>query len=125
MTFLEAHADHLLPLHSTCLFLQGHIEMFLCDSGDLSDPEGVVTQACFNKYPLDRAEDDVPIDPANRGRFFLDPPCRAAETDQTMVDRAAPGDVATALFKLPDGVTCDRCIVQMVYCELVFSCLGL
>lgn len=107
-------------------FSQGHIEMSLCDSGDLSDPEGVVTQTCFNKYPLDRAEDDefnAPIDPENRGRFFLDPPCRAAETDQTMPDRAAPGDVATARFKLPDGVTCDRCIVQMVYCELIYFCL--
>ena len=95
--------------------------MFLCDSGDLSDPEGVVTQSCFNKYPLDRAEDDefnAPIDPNNRGRFILDPPCRAEETDQTMVDGAFPGDVATARFKLPAGVTCERCIVQMVYCEL-------
>lgn len=95
--------------------------MFLCNSADLPDgPESTVTQSCFNKYPLDRAEDDEingPIDPANRGRFILDPPCRAAETDQELLSGAFPGDVATARFQLPAGVTCDRCVVQMVYCE--------
>ena len=95
--------------------------MFLCNTADLPDgPDSPVTQSCLNEYPLDRAEDDdnQPIDPAHRGRFFLDPPCRAGETDQELLPGAYPGDVATARFKLPDGVTCDRCIVQMAYCEL-------
>lgn len=94
--------------------------MFLCDSADLTDPEGVVTQSCFNKHPLDRADDDdynSPVDPDNRGRFILDPVCRAAETDQTRLPGAVEGEVSTARFKLPEGVVCDRCIVQMVYCE--------
>ncbi|CAM9914038.1 unnamed protein product [Pylaiella littoralis] len=97
----------------------GHVEMFLCDTADLpGGPETTVIQSCFNKYPLDRAEDDEfngPVDPNNRGRFILDPPCRATETDQEMLPGAFPGDVATARFQLPQGVTCDRCVVQMVY----------
>eukprot|EP00752_Nemacystus_decipiens_P007761 g6935.t1 len=97
----------------------GHIEMFLCNTADLPDgPDSPVTQSCFNKYPLDRAKDDEinqPIDPLNKGRFFLDPPCRASETDQDLLPGAFPGDVATARFKLPDGVTCERCVVQMAY----------
>ena len=35
--------------------LQGHLEFFLCDTSDLDDPEGRVTQGCFNMHPLDRA----------------------------------------------------------------------
>ncbi|CAM9767269.1 unnamed protein product, partial [Ectocarpus sp. 8 AP-2014] len=97
----------------------GHVEMFLCDADDLPDgPDSVVTQSCFNEYPLDRAEDDEfngPIDPLNRGRFILDPSCRASETDQELVPGAFPGDVATARFQLPQGVTCERCVVQMAY----------
>ncbi|CBJ30292.1 EsV-1-166 [Ectocarpus siliculosus] len=97
----------------------GHVEMFLCDADDLPDgPDSVVTQSCFNEYPLDRAEDDEfnsPIDPLNRGRFILDPPCRASETDQELLPGAFAGDVATARFQLPQGVTCERCVVQMVY----------
>lgn len=51
-------------------------------------------------------------------RYYLDPPCRAAETDQETLPGAYPGDVATARYKLPSGLTCSRCILQMVYCEL-------
>ncbi|CAN0556499.1 unnamed protein product, partial [Laminaria digitata] len=96
--------------------------MFICDAEDLPDgPDGLLTQSCFNKHPLDRAEDDEdqggPIDPKNRGRFFLDPQCRAGETDQEMVPGATPGDVATARYQLPKGLTCKHCTVQMVYCE--------
>ncbi|CAM9914105.1 unnamed protein product [Pylaiella littoralis] len=97
----------------------GHVEAFLCDTANLpGGPETTVIQSCFNEYPLDRAEDDEfngPIDPNNRGRFILDPPCRATETDQEMLPGAFPGDVATARFQLPQGVTCDRCVVQVVY----------
>ncbi|CAN0301307.1 unnamed protein product, partial [Ectocarpus sp. 12 AP-2014] len=97
----------------------GHVEMFLCDADDLpGGPDSTVTQSCFNEYPLDRVDDDdfnSPIDPSNTGRFILDPPCRASETDQEMLDGAFPGYVATARFKLPQGITCERCVVQMVY----------
>lgn len=102
---------------------QGHLEFFICNSDSLLEPEeSVVTQGCFNMHPLDRASDDgdaSPIDPNHRGRYYVDPPCRAAETDQTMVPGAATGDVVTARYQLPDGLTCSRCIVQMVYCELL------
>ena len=71
-------------------------------------------------HSLDRAEDDgvaSPIDPNYPGRYYLDPTCRASETDQTLLPGAFPGEVATARYQLPSGVTCSRCILQMVYCE--------
>ncbi|CAN0393687.1 unnamed protein product, partial [Ascophyllum nodosum] len=96
----------------------GHLEFFLCDTFDLDDPEGVVTQGCFNMHPLDRAEDDgdaSPIDPLFPGRYFLDPSCRSGETDQTILPGAFPGNVVTARYQLPSGVTCSHCVVQMAY----------
>ncbi|CAM9920735.1 unnamed protein product, partial [Ectocarpus sp. 13 AM-2016] len=96
----------------------GHLEFFICNAEDMSDPDGVVTQGCFNMHPLDRADDDgdaSPIDPDHIGRYYLDPPCRAGETDQDTLPGAYPGDVATARYKLPSGLTCSRCILQMVY----------
>ena len=97
------------------------MEFFICNADDMTDPDGVVTQGCFNMHPLDRASDDDTasrIDPNHVGRYFLDPACRASETDQSMPDGAFSGDVVTARYQLPDGLTCSRCIVQMVYCEL-------
>ena len=99
---------------------QGHLEFFLCNADDMTDPDGVVTQGCFNMHPLDRASDDDSasrIDPNHVGRYFLDPSCRASETDQSMPAGAFSGDVVTARYQLPDGLTCTRFIVQMVYCE--------
>ncbi|CAN0447871.1 unnamed protein product [Laminaria digitata] len=96
----------------------GHLEFFICNADDMTDPDGVVTQGCFNMHPLDRAEDDDSasrIDPNHVGRYFLDPTCRASETDQTMPEGAFAGDVATARYQLPEGLTCSRCILQMVY----------
>ncbi|CAM9449279.1 unnamed protein product, partial [Ascophyllum nodosum] len=96
----------------------GHLEFFLCDTSDLDDPEGVVTQGCFNMHPLDRAEDDgdaSPIDPNFPGRYFVDPTCRSGETDQTILPGAFPGDVITARYQLPSGVTCSHCVVQMAH----------
>eukprot|EP00903_Cladosiphon_okamuranus_P008090 g7800.t1 len=96
----------------------GHFEFHICNSEDLSNPDGPVTQGCFNMHPLDRAEDDgdaSPIDPDHPGRYYLDPPCRAAETDQTKPEGAEYGYVVTGRYKLPEGLTCKRCIVQMVY----------
>lgn len=53
---------------------KGHIEFFLCDAADLEDPvNGVVTQECFNKHPLNRAADDdfnSPVDPNYTGRYY-------------------------------------------------------
>lgn len=99
---------------------QGHLEFFLCNADDLADPYGVAVQSCFNKYPLTRASDDgsaSPIDPVYPGRYYVDPPCREYETDQSKPDGAEDGPVLTARYMLPDGVTCDRCILQMIYCE--------
>ena len=97
------------------------MEFFLCNTADMDNPDGVVTQGCFNMHPLDRAEDDgvaSPIDPNYPGRYYLDPPCRASETDQTSVPNNSEANyVVTARYQLPSSVTCARCIVQMVYCE--------
>lgn len=104
---------------------QGHLEFFICNSEDQSDgPEGVVNQGCFNMYPLTRASDDSdasPIDPDYPGRYYVDPPCREDETDQTKPDGAEPGPINTARYQLPEGLICERCIVQMVYCELYLA----
>ncbi|CAM9374797.1 unnamed protein product, partial [Choristocarpus tenellus] len=103
----------------TSTYHWGHIEYFICDAKDLADPNGPVTQECFNKHPLTRAPDDEeasPIDPAHSGRYFLDPMCRAAETDQTVKPEGGfAGQVSTMRYLLPAGLTCDRCILQMVY----------
>eukprot|EP00904_Undaria_pinnatifida_P014036 jgi/Undpi1/9763/HiC_scaffold_27.g12219.m1 len=97
----------------------GHLEYFICDSKDLEDgTDSAVTQECFNKHPLSRAADDAdasPIDPNHPGRYFLDPPCRATETDQTKTDGANAGYVATGRFQLPDGLSCTHCTIQMIY----------
>lgn len=112
---------------------QGHLEFFICNADDLpGGPDSPVTQSCFNKYPLDRAADDgdaSPIDPNHPGRYYVDPPCRAAETDQTKPAGTGSGDVVTARYQLPAGLTCERCTIQMVYCELFFvakalGCVG-
>lgn len=108
-------------MHGKLLTLpQGHLEFFLCNTDDLDDPEGVAVQSCFNKYPLTRASDDgsaSPIDPTYPGRYYVDPPCREFETDQSKPEGSEPGAILTARYVLPQGVTCDRCIMQMIYCE--------
>lgn len=92
----------------------GHLEIFVCKS----DEEATVSQSCFNEYPLSRVEakQEPPIDPSHEGRYFLDPPCRESETDQTGIPPGSQGgQVVTATYKLPDGLVCDRCVLQMVY----------
>lgn len=100
---------------------QGHLEFFICNAADLAAGEdSVVTQECFNKYPLTRAADDgdaSPIDPNYPGRYYVDPPCREDETDQTKLPGAEKGPVNTARYQLPEGLVCDRCTIQMIYCE--------
>lgn len=108
----------LLPLHLSPP--QGHLELFICNADELDDPDGVPVQSCFNKYPLTRASDDgdaSPIDPKYPGRYYIDPPCRQYETDQTKPPGSEPGPIVTARYMLPAKLTCKRCIVQMIYCE--------
>lgn len=100
----------------------------------------MVTQECFNKYPLTRAPGDgvdrgnSPIDPNHPGRYYADPPCRENETEQYEEEeywRAAGGYVMTMNYQLPVDLTCERCVLQMWYCEcclslmLIFIFLGL
>ena len=89
---------------------RGFIELRLCD-------ETHVTQECLLKYePLERVrfEDDYtysaqPIDPDYPGRFFLNPVCAFGQQS----DRTYSGYKMTGRFKLPEGVTCDHCVIQM------------
>ncbi|CAM9480330.1 unnamed protein product [Sphacelaria rigidula] len=100
----------------------GHIEFFLCDTGDMADPNGVVTQECFNTYPLDRALDDSfnsPVDLDYPGRYYIDPPCRGAtgETDQERPEMDGvlnEGYINHMRYQLPD-ITCERCVLQTRY----------
>lgn len=100
---------------------QGHLEFFLCDVGDLEDgEEKVVPQSCFNKYPLNRADDDVansPIDANFPGRYYVDPECRGEERSEELPENAPDGYMIRMNYLLPENVTCKRCILQMVYCE--------
>ena len=105
------------------------MEFFICDTADLDDPDGVVTQECFNKYPLTRADDDgvnSPIDPNHPGRYYVDPECREYETEQYKEEkywRAGGGYVMTMNYQLPADLTCERCVLQMWYCECCLSLL--
>lgn len=94
----------------------GHIELSLCDATGMEDAE--VTHECLSQYPLTRApaEMEPPIDPLHPGRYFLDPPCRAAETNQSFdTGGAEGGDIVTMTFNLPKDLTCERCVLQMMY----------
>ncbi|CAB1102025.1 unnamed protein product [Ectocarpus sp. CCAP 1310/34] len=104
----------------------GHIEYFLCDTADMDDPDGVVTQDCLNMYPLDRDETDwwnSPIDPDYPGRFFVNPECRGetGETDQTGRPMLNDGEVGldngyinVGRYHLPN-IQCEHCVLQMKY----------
>lgn len=98
------------------------MEFFICNT-DEANPDGIPTQECFNEYPLTRAVDDGdanPIDPQYPGRYYVDPECRAAETDQSKPYGAMEDAyVITARYQLPSALLCDHCILQMVYCELI------
>ncbi|CAN0056945.1 unnamed protein product, partial [Laminaria digitata] len=97
---------------------QGHIEFFLCCSDDLDDPDWVVTQECFNRHPLNRASDDSfnsPVDTDYPGRYYVDPPCRIDETDQTRPYLGGgvldDGHVTHMRYVLPD-ITCGHAVLQ-------------
>ncbi|CAM9871103.1 unnamed protein product, partial [Scytosiphon promiscuus] len=96
----------------------GHLEFFICDTADLDDPDDVVTQECFNKYPLTRTPDAnaaSPIDPDYPGRYYMDPPCRKDEVEQN-VGVWVPQDPYNVRMRylLPD-IECEHCVLQMHY----------
>lgn len=113
---------------------QGHVEVSICDTSDESqNPGGVPNQECFNQYPLTRDAGDgdaSPIDPNYPGRYYVEPPCRASETDQNFNKDEMPnlkGYEAYSVkmrYVLPAGLTCSHCVVQMHYCELFRFLLG-
>lgn len=49
--------------------------------------------------------------------MIVDPECREFETDQTKPEGVQDAQVITARYQLPPELKCDRCILQMVYCE--------
>lgn len=122
LTLMRSCLTMPLPSAPSSPSYQGHVEYFLCCAADLDDPDGVVTQSCFNKHPLDRAEDDSfnsPVDTNYPGRFYIDPPCRGAEVDQTRPELEGvlnEGNVAHVRYKLPD-IVCEHAILQMAYRE--------
>ncbi|CAM9628030.1 unnamed protein product, partial [Hapterophycus canaliculatus] len=102
----------------------GHVEFSICDTSDL-DYDSPATQECFNRYPLTRAPDDggaSPIDLEYPGRYYVDPPCRAGETDQDFNGDDLPGDKSYAPYRvkmrylLPE-IECTHCVLQMHYCK--------
>ena len=103
---------------------QGHFEFFLCDTQDLEDPDGVVTQECLNTYPLTRVakSNEGPVDPAYPGRYFPDPPCRADTGEieqvsyQNPASRFAGEPNGRATYRFPD-IECEHCVLQMVWRE--------
>lgn len=75
--------------------------------------------------PLTRAEGDSinsPIDPEFEGRYYVDPECKGAEDSEALPDGAQDGYVINMQYQLPQGLTCEHCVLQMVYCE--FDQLG-
>mmetsp|Transcript_10576 Transcript_10576/g.25054 ORF Transcript_10576/g.25054 Transcript_10576/m.25054 type:complete len:177 (+) Transcript_10576:163-693(+) len=87
---------------------RGVIELRLCD-------EPRATQSCFNKYPAlkrVRYEDEElyskqPINPEYPSFFYLNPVCSVNQ------DPSFGGYQMTARFKLPEGVSCEQCVIQM------------
>ena len=82
-------------------------------------------QECLNKYPLTRAynaSDASVIDPNYPGRYYTDPPCRAAEVEQHVSNNfgssylwngVAYGTYTIKMrYKLPD-IECEHCVLQM------------
>ncbi|CAN0065536.1 unnamed protein product [Ectocarpus sp. 6 AP-2014] len=100
-------------------YLGGHLEFFICNSADIKfGPTSKPNQECFNMNPLTRAEgDDVnsPIDPAYPGRYYVNPPCHVTEHPEALPDGAQEGYVINMQYQLPEGLTCDHCVLQMVH----------
>ena len=95
----------------------GHFEFFLCDSDDL-------TLECLQKHQLQRAfpepsETGSPYDPAYPGRYFLEPKCSMKSVNYGFIEALQ----TKMKFRLPAGVTCDRCVLQM-YWVTANTCLA-
>lgn len=104
--------------------MQGHYEVFICNTDELPDgADSVPTQACFNKFPLDRAADNgefSPIDPNFPGRYFVDPECRKDEIELNrdfLAEAGSRGYTSHMRYVLPDGLECKQCVIQSVYRE--------
>lgn len=96
------------------------MEFFVCDTGDLDNPDGVVTQGCLNKYPLTRAynrNDGSAIDPNFPGRYYLDPPCRADEVEQDVSENFREGAYNVKMRYTLPNIQCEHCVLQMHYRE--------
>lgn len=102
--------------------VKGHYEYLLCNTADLDNPDGVVTEDCLNQYPLNRVYDgpeDSPVDPDFPGRYYADAGCLHAERDQTdLFPPGAPrGHINVQKYQLPAGLTCEHCVLRMTWCE--------
>lgn len=100
------------------------MEFFLCDVQDLEDPDGVVTQECLNKHPLDRAPDagdGSPIDLAYLGRYYMDPPCRKDEVEQDVSSNFHDSTYTVRMRYLLPDIECEHCVMQMHYSEYCSS----
>ncbi|CAN0429657.1 unnamed protein product, partial [Ectocarpus sp. 12 AP-2014] len=56
-----------------------------------------------------------PIDPAYPGRYYVNPPCHVTEHPEALPDGAQDGYVINMQYQLPEGLTCDHCVLQMVH----------
>ena len=87
---------------------RGMLTLRLCD-------EANVTEECLQKYPpLERVryeDEDLiraqPINPALPELFYLNPKCALGP------DPATGAYTMRARWRLPEGVTCDGCVLQM------------
>eukprot|EP00121_Abeoforma_whisleri_P000758 Awhi_evm1s671 len=92
---------------------KGHFEFWLCDQAE-------VTFECLNKYHLVRAEDSThplsPIDSEFPERYYLEPSCAGDSPnnfdDENQANLIPKSQRITMKYKLPEGVTCDHCVLQ-------------
>lgn len=95
------------------------MEFFICNPDDVEEE---LVQDCFNQNPLTRAAQNThssPIDPDFPGRFYVVPPCDSDNEESfDLPHEAQAGYVMHATYQLPQGLVCEHCILQMVYCEL-------
>lgn len=94
------------------------MEVFICNPADVGDE---LVQDCFNQNPLTRVERNTyksPIDPDFPGRFYVIPRCVSKEDDPHDLPQGVDGYVMLLEYQLPEGLVCEHCVLQMVYCEL-------
>jgi len=102
----------------------GHFEFYLCDTADLPDKNGDVTQECLNRHKLTRSsgvQDSHPIDPNHRDRYYLDPKCSMQK--RSFPDSGIEAYGTKMTFDLPKGLTCEHCVLQW-YWVTANSCLA-